>query len=91
MTIGTKVLLKSFNGTTGTEPDCDPAEDYWKLIGSTGEIIQDPTEKGIYASFSRQKRVCVKFDVSVAEQGLICHNPVPNSLWINIDDLELFG
>jgi len=89
MNIGNRVQLVSFNGTKEPEPECDPSENYWKLIGSTGSVVQDPKESGIYAGFSKQKRVCVKFDCQVKDLGLHCHNRVPNSLWILVTDLDV--
>jgi len=30
-------------------------EDYWKLIGNEGVVIQDSNEETLYASFSKQR------------------------------------
>lgn len=85
---GDKVKLKSFNGTNTAPVDCKPEENYWKLISEIGKVVQDPKEKDLYASFSRDKRVCVVFHTNLSSLGLISHNIVPNSLWILEKDLE---
>jgi len=90
MRVGDRVRLTTFNGARrwNERGEVYQPEDYWKLIGESGTIVQDPSEVSMYASFSDQPRVLVKFDKSVAAHGLICHNPVPNSLWILVTDLE---
>jgi hypothetical protein len=87
--IGNKVLLKSFNGTTVPDENTQPNENYWKLIDTTGTVVQDPNQEGIYAKFSNERRVLVQFDKSVKSFNLDCHNNVENSLWINVKDLEI--
>jgi len=88
MKIGTSVKLISFNGTLNTESDCSPSEDYWKLIGCKGQIVQDPDKKGIYSPFSDKPRLLVQFEKNVRALGLECHNSVENSLWILESDLS---
>ncbi|MHB0914851.1 MAG: hypothetical protein ACYC5A_04150 [Thermoleophilia bacterium] len=85
---GNKVRLRSFNGFETSPDDCEPEENYWKLISETGRIVKDPKESGMYASFSSEKRVCVVFDRNLSKFGLINHNTVQNSLWILESDLE---
>jgi hypothetical protein len=89
--IGNRVLLKSFNGTTVPEENTRSDENYWKLISSTGTVVQDPTQKGIYAKYSKERRVLVQFDQSVKSINLECHNNVENSLWIRVEDLEILN
>ena len=91
MKVGDRVRLVRVDGTkqwNGRGKVYEP-ENYWKLIGETGTIVQDPTERTLYASFSKKPRVAVQSDSSVNGRGLICHNPVPNSLWILVTDLEI--
>ena len=86
---GDRVRIKSFNGTTSKEKTDDYSEDYWKLLGETGTIQQDPYEKTVYAHFSQQPRVLVRFDKDLmASYGLYAHNNIENSLWILISDME---
>jgi hypothetical protein len=88
MKIGTLVKLISFNGIIEAESDCSPSENYWKLIGCKGQIVQDPGKKGIYAPFSDKPRPLVQFAENVKALGLECHNNVGNSLWILESDLS---
>jgi hypothetical protein len=49
------------------------------LIGKLGTVVEAINARG---------RVLVKFDCAVPERGLVCHNPIPNSLYILESDLE---
>lgn len=91
MQVGDRVRLITFNGTKrwNSKGKIYEPENYWELIGETGTVVQDPTEKSVYASFSKEPRVCIRFDNSVTDRDLICHNPVPNSLWLRVTDLEV--
>lgn len=81
-TPGTRVRLKSFNGT-GSSPDgCRPEEDYWRLIGQMGEVVAPGYDAA---------RVWVRFDLPVRDFGLHCHNPIENSLYILTTDLVAGG
>jgi hypothetical protein len=82
MVLGKRVRLVTFNGTKVPEGDCDPSENYWKLIGAEGVIIEDRT------SGSGEGRLLVQFAESVSALGLHCHNEVANSLWIRQSDLK---
>ena len=77
--IGGQVRLKSFLGDTVPPKDCDPNENYWKLIGQRGKIIEE---------ISESDQAIVLFENSISDLGLYCHNPVPNSLRIQWSDLE---
>lgn len=79
LALNTRVILRSFNGTAIPPESCHPGENYWMLIGGRGSIVEPLNQNG---------RFLVKFDSSVADQGLHCHNPVPNSLYILATDLE---
>lgn len=80
--IHSRVVLRSFNGCISSPADCRSDEDYWKLIGSTGTVVDTST------AASRLGRVLVQFDAEVAALRLACHNVVPNSLYILESDLE---
>jgi acetylornithine/N-succinyldiaminopimelate aminotransferase len=84
-----KVKLKTFNRKLHSDGFVEDSEDYWKLIGDIGVVQQDPQEVTIYASFSKEPRVLVKFKKSLESLGLISHNNIKNSLWIMVDDLEI--
>ena len=86
--IGKKVKLITFNGTLISDRDADDSEDYWKLIGETGVIQKDPYEISIFASFSKEPRVLVKFDKKLDSYGLTAHNNAINAIWILVSDLE---
>jgi hypothetical protein len=85
---GEKVKLKTFNGRKTSPKSVSSSENYWKLIGQTGTIQQDPQDSSIFASFSKELRVLVKFDKELVTYGLIAHNKIENSLWILVSDLE---
>lgn len=78
--VNTRVILKSFNGTSSAPHGCHPEENYWALIGENGTVVEPRNDKG---------RVLVCFDSSVLQLGLHCHNPVPNSLYILPSDLQV--
>ena len=78
--VHTRVRLKSFNGTQSGPPDCNPEENYWRLVGIEAEVIEQKNERG---------RVLVRFAESVAALGLHCHNPEPNALLVLESDLEI--
>ena len=89
---GDKVKIITFDGKTCAEEAEDCAENYWKLIGKMGVVQQDPQEKTIYAHFSQEPRVLVKFSEDLmASYGLHAHNNIGNSLCILVSDLEIIG
>jgi hypothetical protein len=77
--IGSRVQLATFQGSRHPPADCDPRENYWKLIGHSGTVL---------ARLTTPEHVLVDFDTSVSSFGLHCHNPEPNSLRIKWTDLE---
>ena len=81
--IGVRVVLKSFNEINATPSNTPSAENYWLLIGDQGTVV----EKRSVGNFDA-RRVLVLFDKSVSDLGLECHNKVPNSLWILVNDLR---
>jgi hypothetical protein len=89
MKVGQRVKLKTFNGEKHASERVSKQENYWKLVGEIGIIKQDPRESSIYASFSEEPRVLVKFTKDLNKEGLIAHNNIANSLWILVSDLEI--
>ena len=83
---GTHVRLASFQARASAPNGTPPHEDYWRLIGSSGEILETDSSDDEDYRFSRY---LVRFDVDVAVMGLVCHNPVPNTLWILKSDLRI--
>jgi hypothetical protein len=77
----TPVKIKSFLGTLKSVEKVEDRENYWKLIGEKGKVT-DQTE-------IIDGRVLVIFDKNLNEFGVENHNPVKNSLWIKMSDLEL--
>jgi hypothetical protein len=89
MEVRQRVKLIRFNGKISPVRPVNKQEDYWKLIGETGIVCQDPEQKSIYANFSKKPRILVKFDTDITGYGLAAHNNINNSLWILVDDLEI--
>lgn len=87
----TRVRLFKFNGTTSSEDECDPGENYWKLIGLEGKVVRDPNEASLYSRHALEPRVLVVFDTDIKSMGLHCHNSIENSLWILVSDLEVLA
>jgi hypothetical protein len=84
-----RIKLVTFNGKLRPGKRVKSSEDYWKLIGEIGSIQQDPKEFSNYASFSKERRVLVKFDRSLKDYGLIAHNNIDNALWLLVTDIEI--
>lgn len=76
----TEVVLKSFLGTLTPTKKIFDDENYWKLIGQKGIVIDDETNNG---------RVLVLFKNNLDDFNVINHNPIKNSLWIKKTDLEI--
>lgn len=77
--LNSKVILRTFNGTSVSPIDCCTNENYWALIGETGIVVKTKNDLA---------RVLIKFDASVLGYGLHCHNESANSLYILESDLE---
>jgi hypothetical protein len=75
----TLIRLKSFLGTLKPTGEISEKENYWKLIGEKGEIIDD----------TENEKVLILFDKNLDELNLENHNPIRNSLWIRKADLEI--
>ena len=73
------VILKSFLGITRSKAGTAENENYWKLIGEKGKIVDDRIING---------RILVLFETHLDNFKLENHNPIKNSLWIKIDDLK---
>lgn len=78
--LNTRVVLRSYNASPTAPSGYKPDENYWTLIGELGCVVE--------TSNARQ-RVLVRFDKSVADHSLVCHNGVPNSLYILETDLQV--
>jgi len=77
---GNKVKLRTFLGTLKPRTAINTQDNYWRLIGEKGEVIDDTI---------RNKRVLVLFEKDLDEFEVANHNPIPNSLWIKPTDLRL--
>ena len=77
----TDVKLKSFLGTLSSKKRVFDEENYWKLIGEKGKVIDD-------AEFN-DGRVLVLFQNSLDDSKVTNHNPIKNTLWIKKTDLEV--
>ncbi len=79
----TPVKLKTFRGLLSRPENVDDQENYWKLIGLTGRII-DSQELS-------EGRILVLFDQKLDDFNVENHNPIQNSLWISKSDLEIIS
>ena len=77
----TPVRLKTFLGSKSSPDDVDKSDDYWKLIGQSGTVIDD--------KLADKERVLILFDKNLDDFQLANHNPIKNSLMIKKGDLEL--
>lgn len=89
MKTGDKVKVVSFQGTLTSVYPTEANEDYWKLIGSTGRIVDD-------SEADREGKVYVRFNQSLNDYNLINHNEQTglkyrNTLFLLMSDLELDG
>lgn len=87
MNTGTRVTLVSFNGRHSAPADTPSNEDYWKLIGFHGTLIDGGDERAHFSSSGPDARACVEFDRDFSVLGLEAHNRVNKSLWILYSDL----
>jgi hypothetical protein len=78
MEINNKVILNTFLGTKASIEKVDARENYWKLVGQTGTILE-----------RKNNRVLVKFDSKIDQFKLENHNLVKDSLWILSSDLVI--
>jgi hypothetical protein len=76
----TKVKLITFLGTLSPKKKIKSREDYWKLIGENGEVIDN--------QINHDGRVLVLFDKNLNDFEIENHNPIKNSLLIRLTDLE---
>ena len=87
MKAGDRAILKSFLGRTESPNETRDDEDYWKLIGSAGQILSEEVKQN--PNFPKLgTQVLVRFEKDPVEMGLACHNDIPNSLWIFVSDLK---
>jgi hypothetical protein len=77
----TPIKLKSFLGTLKPEKNILDFNNYWKLIGEKGKVIDEiENESG---------RILILFDKNLDEFKVENHNQIKNSLWIKKTDLEI--
>ena len=77
----------SFWGTKISPEPVKESENFWSLVGKKGVIVSE--ELKVNSVFPEKgKQALIQFDVNLDELGLPNHNPVENSLWIFVDDLE---
>jgi hypothetical protein len=77
----TPIKLKTFLGTTVSPDEVNKSDDYWKLIGQSGIVIDD--------NLADKGRVLVLFSKNLNDFQLANHNPIKNSLMIKKSDLEI--
>lgn len=75
-----RVKLKTFKGKLSPNRAVDKLDNFWQLIGHKGIILD--LDNG-------SKKALVLFDDIPDHLGVANHNPIKNSLWINIGDLEM--
>lgn len=72
--------LKSFLGTLKPERKIKEHNNYWKLIGEKGKVIDEIENSN--------GRILILFDKNLDDFEVENHNPIKNSLLIKITDLE---
>ena len=73
--------LISFSGKSTAPKNTNDRENYLKLIGETGIVIDE---------FEMNNgRILVLFDRNLDDFEVENHNPIKNSLWIKKTDLEV--
>jgi hypothetical protein len=77
------VRLRSFNGSKKAPEDVEAYENYWRLIGEVGVVLEVNRPTGVDPD-----RVLVRFEPCLDDWGLENHNEVPNALWIRLSDLS---
>lgn len=73
-----RVKLKTFHGKLKATSVVDENEDFWKLIGKTGQVLE----------VMDGNTAVVLFDDNLDDYGLENHNPIKNSLMIKKSDLQ---
>lgn len=84
ISVGKRVVLLTFNGLESVPTNVDEHENFWKLVGRTGEVLSIDRRRHV-----ERNRVLVGFDVDLDELDLPNHNQIPNSLWIRRSDLAV--
>ena len=70
----------SFLGKLNAPRNTEACENYWKLIGQHG-IVMDEVEMN-------NGRVLVLFEINLDDFEVENHNPIKNSIWIKKTDLK---
>ena len=84
---GSRIRMLSFNGTLSPKEEIDERENYWKLVGELGTVVENPAS-GKELRKGDNDRMLVDFDLTLDDLGLENHNPKKNTLWIWHGDLE---
>ena len=85
---GDRVMLKTFKRTVSPPQDIElrNGENYWLLIGRAGYVANLETRTIVDTT---DRYALVVFDDDPSDIGLHCHNEIPKSLYIRLDDLEV--
>jgi acetylornithine/N-succinyldiaminopimelate aminotransferase len=89
LSVGVNVVLASFLGSQVALENTRANENFWILIGISGQIIADSNPSKLKHKAKTAKRVLVKFFVNLDERGLVNHNQIKDSLWILKSDLRI--
>ena len=84
--IGDAVVLKSFLGLEISPLNVKARENYWGMIGYSGNVVGEEEEHKM-PRHKNGERLLVKFNHDLDEMGLESHNEIDNSLWIFVTDL----
>jgi hypothetical protein len=77
---GDRAKLRTFLGTLNPRTAINTQDNYWRLIGGKGEVIDDKIQN---------KRVLVSFEKNLDDFEVANDNPIPNSLWVKPSDLAI--
>lgn len=75
------VRLKSFLERQSPKDKTLAENNYWKLIGENGIVIDE--------ILNENGRILILFNNDLDRFGVANHNPIKNSLWIKVEDLEI--
>ena len=85
---GDTVILETFHGSKNSPDTVDENNNYWKLIGSKGKVVDsNPMEHPAFPD--KGTRILVQFEPNLSSLGLNSHNDIENSLWLFISDVRV--
>lgn len=88
---GELVVLKTFNGLEAPRDEVRSHDNYWKLIGCSGIVVNENHPEFLPCPSAEFKRVLIGFDDILDCHGLANHNEIKNTIWILVSDLQLLG